>query len=260
MFASANTVVSTSSKMNIDIKHNENTINDLRAGLYPGSQADAIRLNALRVKLATGARISKSAEVVDAKNILLGVRDDIKQVLQKGIVTPDQLNSLLFQTFTAPEGRESRTQTNYDEIMTVIPTIRLTLPPLPPSEGEMVGGGIGDLKTVYNAIRSRSINLIPDGAAETTSTTNMYKRGDMYIDEKLNRYTISDEFIVTKEDLAAFDKLFEGFLESNLMEKYAEEFGNTRYSQFQALTNYAQELSGDNQLYVELNAHNFLMN
>ena len=208
MFASATTVVSTSTKIDIDIKHNQKTIDDLKEGVYPGYQADNIRLNALRVKLATGARIPKSAEVVDAKNILLGIRDDIKQVRQKAIVTPDQVKMLFPETFNAPEGPDSRTQTNYNEIMTVIPTIRLTISSLMSGGGQR-GGAFEDLTKVFNGIRTRSIHLIP--TEENTSTTNMYKRGDMYIDEKLNEYTVSDEFIVTKEDLPTFDMLFANF-------------------------------------------------
>jgi hypothetical protein len=194
-FNAANAMVSTLAKLELDIEYNQKTISDLLTQEYPGSPRDTIRIDALRRKLASGARITKSVEIVEGKEILLSVRDDLKQVLAKGIVP--NLSALIRTNFKPPT---ERSQVNYDEILSVIPALRILIPQ--PQQG----GGRED--TVYRAIRTRSIRVIPNGTQESTSTVNLYKRGSSYVDEKLNAYTVADEFIVTKDDLKVIELIF----------------------------------------------------
>ena len=192
-FNAANAMTSVLTKISFDIEYNTKTINDLNQGLYPDSQKDMIRIDALRRKLASGGRITKSVEIVEAKEILLAVRDDLKQLVAKGI---PNLSSLIRTNFTPPN---ERSQGNYNEILSVIPLLAVLLP------GPQRGGANEDM--IYDLIRKRSIRVIPRGTKEFTSTVNLYTQGDSYFDEKLNAYTVADEYIVTKDDL----KLFEEF-------------------------------------------------
>ena len=194
-FNAANAMVSTLAKLELDIEYNQKTISDLLTQEYPGSPRDTIRIDALRRKLASGARITKSVEIVEGKEILLSVRDDLKQVLAKGIVP--NLTALIRTNFKPPT---DRSQVNYDEILSVIPALRILVPQ--PQQG----GGREDI--VYRAIRTRSIRVIPNGTQESTSTVNLYKQGSSYVDEKLNAYTVADEFIVTKDDLKVIELIF----------------------------------------------------
>jgi hypothetical protein len=193
-FNAANAMVSTLTKIQLDIEYNTKTLDELKAGQYPGSQRDTIRINALRKKLASGGRITKSVEIVEAKEILLAVRDDLKQAVTKGIANI----SALFRTNF--KHKNERSQVNYDEILSVMPLLTVLLP------GPQRGGANGDI--VYELIRKRSIRVIPQGTQEFTSTVNLYVQGSSYIDEKLNAYTVADEYIVTKDDL----KIFEAFI------------------------------------------------
>jgi hypothetical protein len=206
-FNAANICASIVAKLRIDTDFNTKTIDDIRQEIYPGSQADTIRLGALQVKLKTGARIMKSIEVTEAKNILLGVRDDIRQVLKKGLLTGEQIRGLL-RSPPPEEAGEPRSISNIREILTVTPTIGLVIDS-PLSGGGQDGGATKEeIKAVYNGIRTKSIRLLESADTEQTSTVNIYKRGDKYIDEKLNAYTVTDEYIVTAEDLTAISKVF----------------------------------------------------
>jgi len=193
-FNAANAMVSSLAKIQLDIEYNTKTITELKASLYPGSPRDKIRIDALEKKLASGARITKSVEIVEAKEILLSIRDDLKQTVANGI---PGLNALIRTNFIPSNPRG---QGNYDEILSVMPTLRILVP------GPQQGGGNVDV--VYDLIRKRSIRVLPKFAEEFTSTVNVYKRGSQYIDEKLNAYTVSDEYIVTEDDL----KVIESFI------------------------------------------------
>lgn len=194
-FNAANAMVSIFTKIQLDIEYNAKTLNELEARQYPGSQRDTIRINALRKKLDSGGRITKSVEIVEAKEILLAVRDDLKQAVAKGIAN---ISALFRTNFNPPQ---ARSQVNYDEILSVMPLLTVLLP------GPQRGGANGDI--VYELIRKRSIRVIPRNTQEFTSTVNLYVQGSSYIDEKLNAYTVADEYIVTKDDL----KIFEAFLQ-----------------------------------------------
>ena len=198
-FNAANAMVSSLAKIQLDIEYNTKTLTELKAVQYPGSPRDTIRINALGKKLESGARITKSVEIVEAKEILLSVRDDLKQVVAKGIV-PNV--SALIRTNFIPSN--PRGQGNYDEILSVMPTLTILVPA--PEDEEMKGGA--NVDTVYDLIRKRSIRVLPNNSQEFTSTVNVYKQGSQYIDEKLNAYTVSDEYIVTEDDLQVINSFF----------------------------------------------------
>ena len=207
-FNAINSLISLAIKQRVDIQHNTTTLDDLDKGNFSGRDADLIRINSLMKKLASGGRITKSVEIVEAKNILLSIRDDINQLRLNGIVSIERMFALLKTRFEEPNKNE-RAQTNYDEIMTVMPTIILSLQ-TPLRIGPQKGGGLERLGDVFTAIRTRSIRIIPANVEENTSTVNFYKIGDTYYDEKMKPYTVSDEYIITEDDLSTFDMLFIG--------------------------------------------------
>lgn len=207
MFNAANAMFSAKTKIQLDIDYNNQTLRDLVSEVYPGSSADRIRLEALQRKLASGGRIAKSVEVTEAKNILLGVRDDIKQVLGKGFdfITPADIRGLVKREF---KPANEKLQFNYTEILSVIPAIEAVISAQ--AGGAQYGGGYETTDDTIKAICTRSIRLLPPDSDEVTSTVNIYKLGDEYVDEKLRAYTVSDEFIVTADDLSAFNRYFQG--------------------------------------------------
>ena len=212
-FNAANAMFSTKTKIQLDIDYNTQTLNDLDAGFYPNGPADKIRLDALERKLASGGRITKSAEVTEAKNILLGVRDDIKQVIGKETppLTVADINALISKEFKPVNEKlqlNQKLQLNYDEILSVTPAIKLVLSGQ--AGGMQSGGGYERTAVVFESIRTRSIRILSQDVEEETSTVNIYKLGDQYVDEKLRAYTVSDEFIVTSDDLPAFRSFFQG--------------------------------------------------
>lgn len=208
-FNAVNALASIYAKIVIDNNHNEKLIQNIANGVYEDSPQDRIRIEALKRKLSMGGRITKSVEVTEAKNILLSVRDDIQLILGKNIPgTIEILNQVLnVDRFTLAE--DDRKKTNYDEILSVLPAIRLVIPASLVGGGRQTGGERG-LDDILTALTARSVRLIPEAEAarESTSTVNIYVKGGDYIDEKLRRYTVSDQFIVTEDDMTTFDVFF----------------------------------------------------
>jgi hypothetical protein len=209
-FNAANTLVSLYAKIVIDNKYNENLVEDIARGVYKDSAQERIRIDALKRKLLTGGRIAKSVEVTEAKNILSSVRDDLLLIMGKKSPELDaMLKPLLDVTrFVLPEG--DRKKGNYDEILSVLPAIRLVAPAVLQGGGRQIGGD-GEVETIQKALQTRSVRVIiptEPGIEESTSTVNIYTTGGYYIDEKLRRYTVSDQYIVTEGDEPVFDLFF----------------------------------------------------
>lgn len=231
-FNAANGYFSLQTKIDLDIAYNASVFADLDANIYPNSQAEAIRIDALKRKLASGGRISKSVEVTEAKNILLETRADIRQLMGK--VGLPSIPPVLRATF--PAAASDRAKTNYDEILSVLPALTILFPVVPTTGGQR-GGALSDiLFRARRAVQGRSIRILPgsdsagttiideDGGAagpaaagagppplalEVSSTVNIYKIGDQYYDEKLKAYTVVDEYVVTEDDLVAFKAPFD---------------------------------------------------
>lgn len=198
-FNAATTMASILAKVALDIEYNTQTLGEMESMSYPGSQANKIRLESLQKKLAAGGRITKSIEVVESKEILYSIRDDLYQIMLKNTVPVKTLASILRLDFTVAN---SRIQTNYDEILATVKAIQLILP-----EGQR-GGGVTNLDAVVSGIRTRTVRIIPAGTEESTSAINIYTVGSKFIDEKLRAYTVVDECIVTLDDYPIFDLFF----------------------------------------------------
>jgi hypothetical protein len=216
LFTATSTCISLQSKIETDIAYNKTVLDDLKNLLYPDSNYERIRLDALRKKLAPGGRITTSVEVKEAKDILLECKSDILQLAGKmdGMLVDDSI----LRTFT---GKTDKEQTNFDEITSVYAALKIAFPPRR-TGGQRGGGLTEDVNVAIAALSVRKINVLSPqstgsgaGAStaipEVTSTTNIYTLGGIYYDKRLHAYTVADEYIITKDDLPTFKLAFRGF-------------------------------------------------
>jgi hypothetical protein len=209
----ATAAFSVANKLSAQLAKLENSVtiaNDRMIALnnnsYPGQLTVRIRLQALAAKLTMG-RAPTSATMVEARDILLGIREDIELIRNKGTVSDDILRQLLTPTFAIPDGRQGD---NHRAVLSGLDPIRLIIPSAP--SGQAGGGGQrggATLDDLFNALCTRKILLIPMGTPEVTSRTNVYVQGDDYVDDKLRVYTVVDEYIVTREDDPIFTMFFD---------------------------------------------------
>jgi hypothetical protein len=199
-FSVANRLSAQLAKLENSVTIANDRMTALNNNSYPGQLTVRIRLQALAAKLTMG-RAPTSATMVEARDILLGIREDIELIRSKGTVSDDILRQLLTPTFAIPDGRQGD---NHRAVLSGLDPIRLIIPSAPSGGGGQRGGATVD--AVYNALRTRMIRLLPNDIPEVTSTTNTYKRGDEYIGEDMRAYTVVDEYIITKEDLPTFQE------------------------------------------------------
>lgn len=205
-FSAANRLSAQLAKLENSVTIANDRMTALNNNSYPGQLTVRIRLQALAAKLTMG-RAPTSATMVEARDILLGIREDIELIRSKGTVSDDILRQLLTPTFAIPDGRQGD---NHRAVLSGLDPIRLIIPPAP--SGQAGGGGQrggATLDDLFNALRTRKILLIPMGTPEVTSRTNVYVQGDDYVDDKLRVYTVVDEYIVTKEDDPIFEMFFD---------------------------------------------------
>ena len=239
-FSAANQLTSQLAKLQNSVTITTERLAALTSNSYPGQLTVRIRLQAMAAKLTAG-RAPTSVAMVEARDILLGIREDIELILKNGTVPPDVLLQMLTPPIVIPEGRQGD---NHKAVLSGLEPTRLivqtaprpapvaaveaapapvpaemgvedpdlSLLPANPDDSQMRGGsqsGGADSTTVFNALRTRKIRLLPMGSDEATSSMNTYVRGDEYVDESLNVYTVVDEYIITKEDIPTF-QLLEG--------------------------------------------------
>jgi hypothetical protein len=214
--SAANVLISVMSKVKLDIAYNESVLADL---VDPANRSvdgkERIRLAALKQKLSLGIRIPKSVEVTESRDILLETRNDIRQILgkQPSLVIGQAGNELLVEAMlrTTPDAfgiaGDNRVIVNYTELLSAFPAIMILFGP---AAGAQRGGALVDVDGAFDALGARAIRVLGDRDSEVTSTSNIYKLGATYYDEALNAYTVADEFIVTKDDLVVFERVFEG--------------------------------------------------
>jgi hypothetical protein len=205
MFSSASLMTALGGKLQTRLTVGKQAFERLQNRQYPGKSVIDVRIAALASKLAQGGRAPNSVAIVEARDTLVRVREDVEMIVKNVPAIVPSLREIFNRGF-APTLRE---ETNYNEVLKgMIPT-RLILPPPPPPPGGAPPAGGGQrggatLDEVYSALRTRMIRLLPLGSAEATSTTNTYKRGADYIGEDMRSYTVVDEYIITKEDLPTF--------------------------------------------------------
>ena len=208
MFSSASLMTALGGKIQTRLTVGMQAFERLQNRQYPGKSVIDVRVAALASKLAQGGRAPNSVAIVEARDTLVRVREDVEMIVKNVPAIVPSLREIFNRGF-APTLRE---ETNYNEVLKGLIPIRLILPPPPPPEGAPPAGGGqrggATLDEVYSALRTRMIRLLPLGSAEATSTTNTYKRGADYIGEDMRAYTVVDEYIITKEDIPTF-QLFE---------------------------------------------------
>jgi hypothetical protein len=180
----------------------------LRTGQYPGRSVIDVRVAALASKLAQGGRAPNSVPIVEARDTLVRVREDVEMIMKNVPILIPRLRSIFYRPFS-PSPRE---EVNYGEVLKGLKPTQLVLGPPPPAGAPPAGGGQrggATIDEVYDALRTRMIRLLPGDSIEFTSTTNTYKRGDDYIGEDMRAYTVVDEYIITKEDASTFARFDE---------------------------------------------------
>ena len=73
-------------KLRVNIDNVKKIAANLERPSYAGKTVVDIRTQALGRRLATGARVTKSIEVTEAKEILFGMRDDANALIERGVV------------------------------------------------------------------------------------------------------------------------------------------------------------------------------
>jgi hypothetical protein len=207
MFSIAGQMSALGSKIQTRLTVGNQALERLQKGQYPGKSVIDVRVAALASKLAQGGRAPNSVAIVEARDTLVRVREDVEMIV-KNVPALVQILRDIFSRGFAPTLRE---ETNYGEVLKGLNPTRLVLglPPYgtPPAGGGQRGGGL-NIAIAYTALRTRMIRLLPPEYQEQTSTTNTYVQGDDYVDDKMRAYTVVDEYIVTKEDTETFDVFF----------------------------------------------------
>ena len=207
----ANSVVSLLAKIRTDTIYNESVLRDIQAGIYPDSKKEAMQLGELEERMKSKGRLAKTIGVTNAKDILKRVAEDIDQVLGK---TPDFLLPLRTtpEDFGIPQAEENAYAT-FKEILSVMPALSLRLSrPKQKGGAQEGGGGLEDLESAVAALTTTTVRVLGRDETEATSTVNIYKIGSLYYDRTLTGYTVVDEYIIRKEDLAAFDLAFKALV------------------------------------------------
>ena len=219
MFSLASQMIALNAKIRTRLTLGQQAIQRFMDRQYPGKSVIDVRVAALASKLAQGGRAPNSVPIVEARDTLVRVREDVEMIV-KNVPALVQILRGIFGRGFAPTLRE---ETNYGEVLKGLNPTRLILPP--PSGGARSGGGQRGGATVgkvFNALRTRMIRLLPSDTTEVTSTTNTYKRGNDYIGEDMRAYTVVDEYIITKEDIPTFQE-FDGGDPADSRTKYIDD-------------------------------------
>ena len=206
-FSIASQMTALGGKIQTRLTLGQQALDRLLTQQYPGKSVIDVRVAALASKLAQGGRAPNSVAIVEARDTLVRVREDVEMIMKNIPVLKPNLLSIFYRPFS-PSPRE---EVNYGEVLKGLNPTRLVLGP-PPAGAPPAGGGQrggATINEVYNALRTRMIRLLPRDSIEVTSTTNTYRLGDDYIGEDMRAYTVVDEYIITKEDASTFAKFDE---------------------------------------------------
>jgi hypothetical protein len=225
-------------KYKVDIAHNRNVLARLTTGKYGNTYSTGeIAFVELANKMSTG-RISGSVTMERAKDVILSIRDDVKQCLQKSIGLPDVIsNTSLYKTTAgAPVAPyNSKDVENLDTLYNAFLSVNVVIP------GSLSGGGrkqhggllevpdtligaliqrevfphsVRNIETVVRKLQSQILGA--DVGERDYAETQLAlieelpaaELGSYYRDDKGHPYTVVDRYIITKEDEATFNGIF----------------------------------------------------
>ena len=214
-FIASVNLVNLANKFKLDLQHNESVIARLNSGSFSGTFTSQQNVFVdLAKKLAPGSRLAVSETMARAKEVLLSCRDDIKQVLQKGIMTPEQLNGYIPAIPELADPRPTEKDVaNFEVLYGAFDVLRTELQNQ--AGGKQRGGAIA----IANSLLQRVV--FPYKSAKLETTVNRLKRsqtpsdvaslslldflpavqvGSYYRDDKSRPYSVIDRYLITKED------------------------------------------------------------
>jgi hypothetical protein len=207
-FQAANDMFSIVASLKIERELNVRVLADLSSGRYAGVESDTNFLNMLETKATANLRVTAAEAAV--RDIILDMREAVRT-----FPNPEALYNLIssYERFTGPPFP------TLPNVFKALDALRAVLPPPTVGGGRQRGGGAKD---TYQRIRRREIMLLM--GEETTSTPNAYTPDDVFVTSELNRFSISDEYIVTNDDYDAFTGAFD-----NLVDDYETRYVALKY-------------------------------
>jgi hypothetical protein len=216
-FSASVTLVNLADKYLTDLEHNKTVIGRLKAGRFSGPYTiqKAIFVDSLTPKMTNGGRMSMSEDMSRAKELLLSCRDDVKQILQKNIVLPDDLNG--FIPPVPADGLGVRDIENFTALYGAFDAVR--------TPKQVAGGqqGGAPYESLVRSITQREVFPYKSKKLETT-VKKLSDAGDertlalleslpaaqietYYRDEKSRPYSVIDRYLITKEDSTSLTTL-----------------------------------------------------
>jgi hypothetical protein len=208
-------------KYKTDIEHNTVVLQRMAAGKHGGSYgSDESVFFDLAVKMGAGSRSKGTEQMARAKNILLTMRDDIKQIQQKALTI--NLGAYIPPVpgiDPAVAGRN--TPENVEALYEAFDAVRPLLPAATTGGGRMTGGALTAAELERALTQRRvfpftSINFgvaikrLTEAASKGDRAADLFlkaldnspavKRGDYYRDEKSRPYSVVDSVLITRED------------------------------------------------------------
>lgn len=211
---------SLTAKLKIDVLHNESVIERMNTGRYSASpsESDAIFIE-LAKKMTPGGRIGTSDAMRRAKDILLSIRDDAKQISQKW---NEEGRATIFNNYipvaptgpqagsTRPSGRDIE---NFNALYEAFNVVKAEV-------SSMTGGQRGGLRTdLLPLLTTRVVfpyatnkefeETVKSLEGATGNNANILavlqslpaaKKKSYIRDEKSHRYSVIDKYLITKED------------------------------------------------------------
>ena len=224
-YAASMSLINLVNRLNVDRRHNQFVINRLKRGEFSGTfTAQQNVFVDLGIKMAAGGRISTADIMSRAKDVVLSCRDDIKQVLQKNIVTPAEIGAYIPELPKKGEGAtrpNDRDISNFEALYGAFVTVRTDVPAV--AVGGQQGGGVNPI--LFMAILQRQVFPYKSAKLETTverltkagDTTSLAlldslpaaQIGTFYRDDKSRPYSVIDRYLITKEDWNVLDRILE---------------------------------------------------
>jgi hypothetical protein len=234
-------LVNLANKLRTDVAHNAFTMGRLKKGEFSGRIGSGegsfkTQLNVfvdLAKKFDAGGRIGNSESVTRAKEILLSIRDDVKQVLQKNIMPAASIIGYIppIPTEVDRPGRPNdKDISNFQALYGAFTTVRAEIPVS--ATNRQVGGGIDAL--FFNAVLQREVFPYKSKKLETTvnALTTRTQAGDAsatatlelldalpaaqvetyYRDDKSRPYSVIDRYLITKEDAQFLYRILDGII------------------------------------------------
>ena len=224
-FVSSVTLINLANKFKMDDAHNTAVIDRMKKGMFSGTfTAQQNIFVDLAKKMATGGNLALSETMARAKDVLLSCRDDVKQIMQKGIMSADQLKSYIPSNPTVGDPRPTAVDVgNFEVLYGAFNQILVEIPAnAQEGGGRQRGGDLTVIRSLFqkevfpykSAKLETTINNFPAEALEVLSYLPAARVGSFYRDDKSRPYSVIDRYLITKEDARILSQLFDEVMKS----------------------------------------------